>query len=207
MAEVNIIGAGGHAQVVIALAEAAGHRIAGIYDDHKQRGSSVLNHPVTGPLQDLPDQRGIVAVIAVGDNAARQRISKRWQHLEWLTLIHPTAWVASNVILGHGCVVMAGAVLQPSARLGNHVIVNTMASVDHESVLDDFVHVAPGSHLAGNVHLQKGVFSGVGSSYAPSVTVGCWSMIGAGATVIHSLPAGITAVGVPAKVIKMRATR
>lgn len=204
MTGVYVIGAGGHAQVVVALAEAAGQHIAGIYDDYKPIGSTVLNYQVVGKLQDLPDESGIVAVIAIGDNAARQRVARHWHHIKWLTLIHPTAWVAPNVVLGHGCVVMAGAILQPSVRLGSHVIVNTMASVDHESVLDDFVHIAPGCHLAGNVHLEEGVFGGIGSTYTPGVAVGRWSMIGAGATVTKSLPDNVTAVGIPAKAIKLR---
>lgn len=205
MSDIHIIGAGGHAQVVIALAEALGHRVAGIFDDQKRIDSILLNHRVIGRLADVLDASNVKAIIAIGDNATRRNVAARWHHIDWVTLIHPTAWIAPNVAVGLGCVVMAGVVLQPSVRLGNHVIVNTMASVDHESTLEDFVHVAPGCHLAGNVHLQEGVFGGIGSSYTPGVTVGRWSMIGAGATVTTSIPDSVTAVGVPARVIKLRA--
>jgi acetyltransferase EpsM len=202
MSDIHIIGAGGHAQVVIALAEAVGHTIAGIYDDNRQIGSSILNYPVLGRLQDLPDSSSVTAFIAIGDNATRQKVSRRWQHLNWITLIHPTAWIAPNVILSEGSIVMAGGILQPSVCLGRHVIVNTMASVDHDSQLNDFVHIAPGCRVAGNVQLKEGVFGGIGSSYVPGITVGNWSIIGAGAAVTRSIPEGVTAVGVPAKIIK-----
>lgn len=206
MFDVHVIGAGGHAQVVIALAEAAGYRIAGVYDDRRQVGTYVLTHPIVGNLNDVPDNVNTYSIIAIGDNTVRKSLSGRWKYVNWLTLIHPTAWVAPNVIVGEGSVIMAGAIVQPNVQLGRHVIINTLASVDHECVLADFVHVAPGCRLAGNVQLEQGVFGGIGSLYTPGVKVGCWSVIGAGATVIKSLPSGVTAVGVPAKIVKVHAT-
>jgi acetyltransferase-like isoleucine patch superfamily enzyme len=98
-------------------------------------------------------------------------------------------------------VVFAGAVIQPDAALGGHVIVNTAASIDHDCALGDFVHIAPGVHLAGNVRLDTGVFLGIGTVAIPGIHVGAWTTVGAGATVIRDLRAGITAIGTPARAI------
>ena len=119
--------------------------------------------------------------------------------VEWLTLIHPNADVHSSTALGPGTVALSGSIVQPDVSIGAHGIVSTGATVDHDCVLSDFVHLAPGCHLAGGVTLDDGVFMGISSSVAPGICMGTWSVIGAGATVIRSLPSNITAVGTPAR--------
>src|SRR5262249_58040314 len=111
----------------------------------------------------------------------------------------PTAWVHPSVTIGAGTVIFAGAVIQPDATIGAHVIVNTRASIDHDCVLGDFVHVAPGVGLAGNVTLEEGAFLGIGAAAVPGSRVGAWATVGAGGVVIQPIAAGVTAVGVPAR--------
>ncbi len=101
---------------------------------------------------------------------------------------------------------LAGVVVQAQATLGRHVIANTGCSIDHDCAVGDYVHLAPGSRLAGGVHLGEGSFLGTKASAIPGINVGEWSIVGAGAVVSRSLPANITAVGAPAKVIKERPT-
>jgi len=200
--ELHILGAGGHAKVVVALAQALGIRIAGIYANDK--GVPLLEDVPTLPLSRVPDLPSTHGVIAIGSNAARQRIAASFQQLTWARLIHPTAWISPDVKVGAGTVVMAGVIIQPGTQLGTHVIVNTSSSVDHDCKLNDFVHVAPGCHLAGNVSLADGVFAGISSAFIPGTQVGAWSVVGAGSVVTRSLAANTTSVGVPAKVIKDR---
>ena len=198
-AALHIVGAGGHAKVIVALAQALRLEIAGLYDDHPGAGP-VLGRPLLGRLSDLPDSPGTLTVLAIGNNAVRRELAGRFSQVRWATLIHPAAWVHGSAVLGAGTVVMAGAVIQPDARLGQHVIVNTGATVDHDCQLGDYVHVAPGCTLAGNVALGEGVFLGVGARVIPGCTIGAWSVVGAGGVVVRDLAAGVTAVGVPARV-------
>lgn len=197
----HVIGAGGHAKVVIALAEALGLVVRGVYDDQPS-APEVLEHPIIGPVSSVPDVPGTQAVIAIGSNAARRQIAGLFTHVTWASLVHPRAWVAPSSVIGPGTVVMAGGIVQPDVVLGAHVIVNTSASVDHDCDLGDYVHVAPGSHLAGQVTLEEGVFLGAGAVCIPGVSVGAWSIVGAGAGVIQSLPAKMTAAGLPATIRK-----
>jgi sugar O-acyltransferase (sialic acid O-acetyltransferase NeuD family) len=194
-----ILGAGGHAKVVIATARAAGHVDVEVYDDDPARvGTTLLAARVVGPLAAVLDDPDRDAVLAIGDNAARHRLGSLARcHL--VTLVHPTAHVHETVTLGAGTVVFAGAVIQPDTRLGTNVIVNTSASIDHDCILGDAVHVAPGTHLAGNVTLGDGVLLGVGTSVIPGRRIGAWTTVGAGAAVTSDLPAHVTAVGVPAR--------
>ena len=194
-----VIGGGGHAKVVIATLQASGTEVAGVLDDDPAKhGSRLLGIPVVGPTSDAQASHH-EAVLAIGDNATRRRMAERMAGVRWVRAVHPSATVHSSVDVGEGVVVFAGAVVQPNTRLGAHVIVNTGATVDHDCVLADYVHVAPGTHLAGTVCLGEGVFLGVGSVVIPEVSVGAWSTVGAGAAVVSDLPAGITAVGVPAR--------
>ena len=205
MPELHIIGAGGHAKVAMALAEAAGYRIAGIYDDSPGTSPQLLGHKITRGLANVPDAPDTLAFLAIGGNALRQQLAGRFEHVQWATLVHPAAWVAPDALVGAGSSVMAGCVVQPGVQIGQHVIVNTLAAVDHDCILEDYVHIAPGCRLAGNVHLAQGVFAGVGAMFTPGASVGAWSIVGAGTVVNGTLPANVTAVGVPARIIKERA--
>ncbi|MBB6097847.1 sugar O-acyltransferase (sialic acid O-acetyltransferase NeuD family) [Deinobacterium chartae] len=200
MTGIFVLGAGGHAKVVIATLHAAGLPVRGVLDDNSSRaGEKILDVPVLGGmhlLNEVPDPQ---AVIAIGSNRARAHISQRYPRTRWISVTHPMASVHPSARIGAGTVVCAGAVVQPDAILGEHVIVNTGASVDHDCILEDFVHVAPGVRLAGGVHLEEGVLMGVASAAIPGVKVGAWSTVGAGGAVIGHLESGITAVGVPAR--------
>jgi sugar O-acyltransferase (sialic acid O-acetyltransferase NeuD family) len=147
---------------------------------------------------DLALEPGRKAFLAIGDNRARQSLD-RVLAATWPVVIHPSAWVDPTARLAPGVLVCAGAVIQAGAVVGRHAIVNTGASVDHDCVLEAYVHVAPGTHLAGRVKAGEGALLGVGSAFLPGVSVGSWATIGVGAAVVGDVPAGVTALGVPAR--------
>lgn len=194
-----VVGAGGHAKVVLATLRAMEVSVAGVLDDNRAaHGRDVLGVRVVGPSDLLLDHDG-PAVLAVGDNGARQRLAERFARVDWLTAVHPRAVVHASARLGAGTVVFAGAVVQPDVAAGRHVILNTGATVDHDCRVGDYAHVAPGAHLSGGVTVGEGGFVGVGSCAIPGVTVGDWAVVGAGAAVVRDLPPGSTSVGVPAR--------
>jgi len=155
-----VIGGGGHAKVVIATARAVGYEVTGILDeDETKYGKFVLDVPIIGGLDLLRSGMYERAVIAIGDNRERQRIAHYYKGFcTWVTLIHPYSFVHSTCLIGDGTVVFAGVVIQPETIIGEHCIVNTSASVDHDCFLGDFVHIAPGVRLTGGV--RKGGVSG-----------------------------------------------
>jgi sugar O-acyltransferase (sialic acid O-acetyltransferase NeuD family) len=194
---VLVIGAGGHGKVVIGTLQAAGFTIASVFDDDQKKwGSEILGVRVNGPVSDAP-KFGSAAVIGLGLNRERQRISTVLD-LIWVTAIHPRAWVHPSTVLGDGTVVFAGATVQPDTVIGRHSIVNTGATIDHDCAIGDFAHIAPGASLAGGVHLGTGAFMGTGSCAIPGVRIGEWTTVGAGAAVVRNLPSGVVAVGLPA---------
>ncbi len=198
---VYVLGAGGHAKVVIAALRAARYNIVQVLDDDAGRsGREILGIPISGPLSIIEEKKACPAVIAIGDNQTRRKIAARFSNADWVTILHPTAIIDPTATICPGVVVFAGAVIQPDAKIGAHAIINTGATIDHDCRIGDYVHIAPGCHLCGNVIVGEGVLLGVGSVVIPGINIGARTTIGAGSVVVHDLPAGITAAGIPARV-------
>ena len=117
--------------------------------------------------------------IAVGDNVSRSNEAFANSSRLYAKLIHKTAYVVADS-MGQGTVVMAGAVVQPGTIIGKHCIINTCASVDHDCTLGDFVHVAPGARLCGNVTVGEGALIGAGAVCVPGAVIAPWSLVKAG---------------------------
>ena len=200
MQNLSIFGVGGHSKVVIDTAILSGFSNFELYDDNPSTHDTLHNcFRVQG---GIPNSLHGVAVIAIGNNYIRQKISTRVKDVKWQTLIHPGAIVAKDVEIGEGSLIFAGAIVQPGVKIGRHCIINTGACIDHDSVIEDFVHIAPNCALAGGVRVGEGTLVGIGTSVILNTTIGKWTMIGAGAVVIHNQPDFCTSVGSPARPIK-----
>ncbi len=199
---VVVIGAGGHAKVIIELLRSSGVSIVGLIDaDSTPR--TVLGVPVLGDDTLLPTLRaqGIPnAFVALGDNSLRLHMGASVQALGFclVNAISHRATISPSARLGCGVAVMAGAVINADAQIGDLVIINTGAGIDHDAVLGAACHIGPGATIAGRVHIGSLALLGVGSSVIPRRTVGDGAIIGAGACVIHDINPHVTAVGVPA---------
>lgn len=199
-----IIGAGGHARVVIDVARAAGfYPVAAL--DPENSGSRCNGVEVIGGddlAQSLFAQGLRRAVVAIGDNRLRTSLGKRLEEIGFaLPLIgHPSAVLSPSARIGAGTVIMPLAVVNASAEIGRMVIVNTNAVVEHDCQIDDGVHIAPGSRLGGTVRVGTCALIGIGSVLRPETNVGDFTTIGAGSTVIGDIEGNSTAVGCPAKV-------
>lgn len=191
-----IYGAAGHAKVIIQLIHAIDREVGGVVDDNEQiHGNRVMGFEIQPP-SEFPV--GATGIIAIGHNPTRRRIAESLE-ANWESLIHPTAIVDSTVQVGNGSVIMAGAIIQAEAVLGNQVIVNTRASVDHECQIKDFSHVCPGATLAGEVTLGELSMVGTGVSVIPGIQIGDSVIIGAGSAVIRDVPEAGTYAGSPAR--------
>jgi sugar O-acyltransferase (sialic acid O-acetyltransferase NeuD family) len=201
---VIVIGGGGHAGVLIATLLLLNRSVVGFVGPSAPKRSifgikylgddSVLRHK----SQDIELVNGVGSI---GLKSLRYLLFRRFreQGFRFATVIHPAAVVAADLRLGEGAQIMAGAVIQPGSRIGANCIVNTGAVVDHDCEIRSHAHIAPGAVLCGGVKIGIGAHIGAGASILQEVHVGQWSIVGAGAAVIRDVPAGVTAVGVPAK--------
>lgn len=201
--KVYVFGGGGHAKVVVGTLLELGMDVEGIFDDCSDKwGNEILGVKILGPISEGAKSSGYGGIIALGDNLTRSRLVDRLKGWRWITAIHPRAWVHSSVKLGPGTVVLAGAIIQPNVHVGAHCIINTGATIDHDCVLSDFVHVAPGVNMGGNVFLGSGCFVGIGGVIIPRIRIGEWATVGAGGVVTQDVPSYTTVAGVPAKIVR-----
>lgn len=198
-----VIGAGGHGKVVADILLASGLTVDGFLDDGRPVGESVLGLPVLGPLDWLREHPASVA-LGVGHNDARARVAEqaRQYGAELVTAVHPRAVVSPFSVLDEGVVVMALAVVQPHASVGRGAILNTACVVEHDCRVGAFAHVSPNAAMAGGCQLGDRAHLGIGAAMLPGTSVGFGSIVGGGAVVCRSIPEGVVAVGVPARVTR-----
>lgn len=214
MRKVVILGAGGFAREVldIFLAQNAlepQYELLGFVDDNLAKKGQILNgHRVLGDFMwfDSVDRNAMEVICGIGSSASRYRVVHKAlaRGLRFCNITHPTAVVTPFVSTGIGVVITAGCILTNQIRIGNHVQINLNSTVGHDSQIEDFCTLAPGVHISGSVHIQTGCEVGTGVCTIQGVTLGEWSIVGAGAVVTHDIPQNSTAVGVPARVVKTR---
>lgn len=209
-----VAGAGGHARELHSYIEdlrRAGWpgEVVGFLDDGLPTGLhgklTVLGAISTRVLPKL--NRGFFYITALGSNLVRRRVVERIEELygnalkPW-TLIHPSAYIGEEIEIGAGTSVAPGAILTAKISLGRHCMVNVKASVSHDCIVGDYVNINPSATVCGSVTVGEGAYIGAGATVIERVTIGAWSIIGAGSVVTRDIPANVTAVGVPARIIK-----
>lgn len=197
-----IIGASGHGKVVadIAIKMNKWQSIAFLDDDQAIKTSMGLE--VIGKTADAftyKDEADFF--VAIGSNAVREKVQEKLieQELNVVSLIHPSSVIGSDVEIGIGTTVMAGVVINSSTRIGKGCIINTSSSLDHDNIMEDYVHISPGVNMAGTVKVGKGSWVGIGSVISNNVNICSSCKVGAGAVVVKDITEPGTYVGVPVR--------
>ena len=200
---VVIIGASGHGKVIADIIVNSDDKVLGFLDDADNvQGKKIIGFPVLGKIADYDNYRDCEFVIAIGNPYIREKIAIELP-VRWYTAIHPTAVISSlDVEIGEGTVIMANAVVNPSAKIGKHCIINTGAIVEHDNILEDYVHLSPNVTLAGIVKVGKSTHIGAGSCTKQVLNIASNCVIGAGSVIVKDITESGTYVGVPARKIK-----
>lgn len=199
-----IIGASGHGKVVadIAIKMNRWEEIGFLDDDEFL--DECLGLKVLGKSSDAYKYKEAAEFfVAIGNNDTREKLQEKLikEGLEIATLIHPNAEIASEVEIGIGTAIMAGVVINPSTKIGKGCIINTSSSIDHDNIIEDYVHISPGVNLAGTVYVGKGSWLGIGSVVNNNINICSKTIIGAGSVLINNTYSGGVYLGVPAKKI------
>ena len=207
--KIIIIGASGHAKVVIDIVEKQGkYIIEGLLDDNRKKGEEILGYKILGTIKDLPQFTDHKVIIAIGDNWTRYQIYQKIMSIipdnNFATAVHPSAQIGKNVTIGIGTVVMAGAIINCDTVIGNFTIINTKASIDHDCRMNNFSSLAPNVTTGGNVMIGEFSAISIGATIVHGMQVGSHSIIGAGALLIENCGDTIIMYGMPAKKVKDR---
>lgn len=193
-----IIGAGGHGKVIADNALKNGYTEICFVDDNAR--DNCMGFPVIGKCDDLEKLNDGKSdfIIGIGNNATRKLIAEKYK-VNWVTVIHPSAQIATNVSVGSGAVIMAGAVINACASIGEHCIINTGAVIEHDDVIDEYVHISPKVALGGTVHIGRNSHIGIGATVINNIDICADCMVGAGAVVVKNIAEKGIYIGVPAK--------
>ncbi|WP_417706270.1 NeuD/PglB/VioB family sugar acetyltransferase [Pseudomonas sp.] len=202
---VVLLGAGGHAHVVLDVIELSVYALAGVSAPELVRGSRWLGVEVLGGDEDVL-RLGCETVLLVNGigvipgQSVRARVHRHFvgRGYRFISLIHPSAVIAAQVAMDEGVQVMAGVIIQPGCRLATGVIVNTGARIDHDCEIGEHAFIGPGATVCGDVRIEAGAFIGAGAVVLPGVTVKKDAVVGAGAVVVRTVETGVTVVGNPA---------
>ena len=196
-----IVGAGGHGRVIADNALKNGYSRIEFVDDNMTGECMGIN--IIGTSEDLEkDNDGKTDfIIGIGDNDFRKMTAEQY-NVNWVSLIHPSAQVASSASVGVGTVVMANAVINACAVVGQHCIVNTGAIVEHDNIVGDYVHLSPNSALGGAVEIGTLTHIGIGATVSNNISICDNCTIGAGAVVVSDIETVGTYIGVPARMIE-----
>lgn len=196
METINLFGASGHAKVIIEILRALGKDTGCLYDDNPQ-GKLLHGKPVFKPIEKKVEGP---LIVSIGSCQARKLVAERFHDLDFSTAIHPSAIISDTASIEEGTVIMAGTIINADVKIGKHCILNTKASVDHECIIGDYVHIAPGVTLSGNVKVGDCTWIGVGSCVKQGIKIGENCMIGAGSVIVSDIPDNSTAYGNPARI-------
>ncbi|MDE7326498.1 MAG: acetyltransferase [Lachnospiraceae bacterium] len=152
----------------------------------------------------------LYVALGIGNSKVREKIYKKYRKnpkIQFANLIDPSVMCSDRILLGGGNIVCAGTILTVDITIGNCNIINLACTIGHDVVLGDFVTVNPGVNISGNTSIGSGCNIGTGTKIIQGLRIGKNTVVGAGAVVTKELPDDSTAVGIPAKVIKIKEDR
>jgi UDP-perosamine 4-acetyltransferase len=206
-----IIGAGGHAKVLIDALQRQSANIIGVTDSNpEKKGENILGVPVIGNDEIIMTYENdfvklVNAIGRVSRENKREQIFKSFKckRYKFAHVIHNTAVLSSDVKYSEGVQIMAGSVIQPGCKIGTNSIINTGAIIDHDTFVGAHVHIAPGVTISGGVQISDGSLVGVGATIIQGIKIGANCIVAAGSVVIRDVPDGAIVMGIPAKPAKM----
>ena len=212
MKRIAIFGAGGFGREVrFLLDDINKHKsqweFVGYYDDGYEAGTLISGYPVLGGVKELNNiDDSLNVVIAIGDSKLKKQIANSLTNtkLAFPVLIHPSfIGDFQSIKMGKGVIICASNIITVDCEIGDFVIVNLACTIGHDAIIGDYASLMPSVNISGEVEICECVYLGTGSHVVNKLTIGRGTIVGAGAVVASSLPENCTAVGVPAKPIKI----
>lgn len=201
MNEFYLYGASGHCKVIIDIIRLNNGLVKAVFDDNQSIKSilDIATHPSVG-VKTVEKN----LIISIGNNKTRKKIVETLNSNVFCTHIHPNTTIDDKTKIDLGTVIMAGVVINSSTQIGKHCIINTASCIDHDCILEDYVHISPNATLCGNVKVGVGSHIGAGSVIIQGITIGKNVTVGAGSVIIKNIPDNAVVVGNPGKIIKIK---
>lgn len=143
-------------------------------------------------------------IIALGEPIYREQLAGKVcaSGIKLAKLIHPNVYIPEDTTIEEGCIVFDNAVISCNVRLNKNVLIQPMAIVSHDSVVGENTVISAFVFVAGNCNIGKTVFIAVSVPIKEKVSIGSYSIVGMGSTVLRDIEAHVVAVGTPARAIR-----
>lgn len=201
-----LVAASGLAREVVAVLRATReYNCLSLVDDDTDRwGSAVDGVPVIGGLDQVarhPDHR---LLVCAGQGSVRRALVQRLSELgveagRYATVRHPGLNLPHTCSVGHGSIILEGAVLTTHVRVGEHVVLMPNVTLTHDVEVGSFATVCAGAALGGGVSVGTAAYIGMNASVRQHGRVGTGAVIGMGAAVLTDVPDDEVWTGVPAR--------
>lgn len=200
-----LIACGGHGRVVLDALLSSQQTIHGVVDANIATGTEIFGVKVVGGddvIKSFDPQltKLVNGFGSTGNSRKRIETFEHWSKsgFKFLGVIHKAASIGAECKIAVSAQIMAGAVLQNRVSVGENVVINTRASIDHDVVIADHAVISPGAIISGSVKIGYGAFVGAGAVIIQGIEIGDNCVIGAGAVVRHNVKPATTVVGNPA---------
>lgn len=179
-------------------------QITGFLDDKPEVLDGFKNYPpIVSSVEDYQIKKNDVFICALGNPIYKKKYVDMIKSKggRFLTLIHPTAHVGDNTVLGEGCILGINSHICQDVLIGDFVTLDGYASIAHDAKVGSFSHIGTASTAAGSVEIGEMVLIHPGCRIVPHRKVGDRAIVGVGSVVIKNVKADTTVFGNPAKVL------
>jgi len=211
--KIIVIGASGHAKVIIDIIEKEDkYEIIGLIDSYKEKGGKTFGYAILGTEKIIPklieEENLYGGILAIGDNFIRKelffKIKEIQSNFKYINAIHPKSIIGAKVIIGKGVVIMPGVIVNTQSEIDDFCILNTKSTLDHECKMRKFSSLGPGTNVGGNVLIGECTAISLGAKVIENINIGKHTVVGAGSLIIRNVGDFKIAFGIPAKEIRTR---
>ncbi|HEY8397934.1 MAG TPA: NeuD/PglB/VioB family sugar acetyltransferase [Flavihumibacter sp.] len=182
------------------------YKIAGFFDDDPaKKNSTVFGYPVLGGVDDLLTLKDVSVVIGIAFPSVKARLYEKLKQnssIEYPSLIAGNAWISANCKIGKGVIIYPGCSINYNTSIGDFVVMNMNCAIGHDCTIGDFTSLAPSVSLGGRTSIGSLTEMGIATATKQGVKIGSSTVLGGNSMVIADIPDHVTAVGVPARIIK-----
>jgi sugar O-acyltransferase (sialic acid O-acetyltransferase NeuD family) len=171
--------------------------------------TEIEGYPVIGGLRDIPDLigKGYYFINSIGKiGFQKERItlieSLNIPDERYVTFVHPSAYVAPNVKLGVGCIVMPNVSISPGVTIGKNCRIMINAVIGHNNTIGDYCFFAAASCTGAYLTIGDGVFISLNATIREFLTLGNYSTIGMGAVQTKDTGESEIWIGNPARLLR-----